>query len=197
MTPFFLNSLSISFYLPPFRNPPKITCKQKVISLFFPFYSSSSSTINNKQKKRWMPINTWIQRKLTFSSSSSSSPSLFFGLFKLAMNESRLKTNSSFASEVTIPTHQHTQHRKSQNYTPSVYTEKSATIAAEQSRFKSTLISIRKVSWALFVKYWFLLGLLVAIVLAILFPNVARKGGYIRAEWTIKWGKKAFFFSPF
>ncbi|GAA5804299.1 SBF-like CPA transporter family-domain-containing protein [Helicostylum pulchrum] len=104
------------------------------------------------------------------------------------MNESRLKTNSSFASEVTIPTHQHTQHRKSQNYTPSVYTEKSATIAAEQSRFKSILVSIRKVSWALFVKYWFLLGLLVAIVLAILFPNVARKGGYIRAEWTIKWG---------
>jgi hypothetical protein len=31
--------------------------------------------------------------------------------------------------------------------------------------------------------------LLIAIILAIQFPNVARKGGYIRAEWTIKWGK--------
>ncbi|KAI7888548.1 SBF-like CPA transporter family-domain-containing protein [Mucor mucedo] len=102
------------------------------------------------------------------------------------MNESRLKTNSSFASEVTIPTHQ--QHRKNNNYTPSVYTEKSATIAADQSKFKSVLASVKRVSWALFVKYWFLLGLLVAIVFAILFPNVARKGGYIRAEWSIKWG---------
>lgn len=132
-----------------------------------------------------MSIKSWILRKLTFSSSSS--PSLFFGLFNLAMNESRLKTNSSFASEVTIPTNQ--QHRKTNNYTPSVYTEKSATITAEQSKFKSILLSVRRVSWALFVKYWFLLGLLVAIVFAILFPNVARKGGYIRAEWTIKWGK--------
>lgn len=132
-----------------------------------------------------MPIKSWILRKLTFSSSSS--PSLFFGLFKLAMNESRLKTNSSFASEVTIPSPQ--QHRKKNNYTPSVYTEKSATITADQTKFKAFLISARSVSWALFVKYWFLLGLLVAIVLAILFPNVARKGGYIRAEWSIKWGK--------
>lgn len=176
MTPFY----------PPFLEPPKKNCssKQKVIPLFFPFYFSSSSTINNKQKKKQMSIKSWILRKLTFSSSSS--PSLFFGLFNLAMNESRLKTNSSFASEVTIPTNQ--QHRKHNNYTPSVYTEKSATIAADQSKFKSILASVRRISWALFVKYWFLLGLLVAIVFAILFPNVARKGGYIRAEWSIKWG---------
>jgi sodium/bile acid cotransporter 7 len=129
---------------------------------------------------------TWIFKKI----SSSSSPSLFFGLFKLAMNESRLKTNSSFASEVTIPTStQHASTRKMQNYTPSIYTEKSATIAAPQPRFKNFLRSLRSTLWVLFVKYWFLLGLLVAIVLAIEFPNVARKGGYIRAEWTIKWGK--------
>ncbi|KAI8055585.1 SBF-like CPA transporter family-domain-containing protein [Gilbertella persicaria] len=89
------------------------------------------------------------------------------------MNESRLKTNSSFASEITIPS------------SPS----HSATIAEKQHcRFKSFLISAKKTFWNLFLKYWFLLGLAIAIILAIFFPNVARKGGYIRAEWTIKWG---------
>lgn len=126
-----------------------------------------------------MTIKTWIN-------SSTSSPSLFFGLFKLLMNESRLKNNTSFTSENTI--HQST-HQKP--FTPSVYTEKSMTIAPENTNkpeFKSILKSTKKLLWALFLKYWFLLGLLVAIILAIEFPNVARKGGYIRAEWTIKWG---------
>lgn len=126
-----------------------------------------------------MPIKT------IFPSSSSSSPSLFLGLFKLIMNESKLKSNASFSSAVTI------QNADRKQITPSVYSEKSMTIAAESVKkksFKDMLRSIRRVAWALFVKYWFLLGLLVAIVLAIEFPNVARKGGYIRAEWTIKWG---------
>jgi sodium/bile acid cotransporter 7 len=114
--------------------------------------------------------------------SSSTSPSLFFGLLKLAMNESRLKTNSSFASEVTIPAPQLSPQQKK---APSVYSDKSATIASTPTLFQK----VRRIAKALFVKYWFLLGLAVAIVLAILFPNVARKGGYIRAEWTIKWGK--------
>jgi sodium/bile acid cotransporter 7 len=126
--------------------------------------------------------------KSFFFSSSSSSPSLFFGLYKLAMNESRLKTNASFASEVTIPTSPSQQHQRK---TQSIYTDKSATIAEDQpNKFKAFAIAFKKKVWSLFVKYWFLLGLLVAIVLAIEFPNVARKGGYIRAEWTIKWGKK-------
>lgn len=112
------------------------------------------------------------------------SSSLFFGLFKLAMNESRLKTNSSFASAITIPNAADIN-RKS---TPSIYTEKSATIAEPESRFKTIARSVKTTSWNLFVKYWFLLGLLVAIIFAIFFPNVARKGGYIRAEWSIKWG---------
>lgn len=135
-------------------------------------------------------------KSLFFSSSSSSSPSLFFGLYKLGMNESRLKTNSSFASEVTIQHHASATSttRKIKNYAPSIYTEKSATIAAPQQpsqKLKAFLKALRSTLWNLFVKYWFLLGLGVAIVLAIEFPNVARKGGYIRAEWTIKWGKKA------
>ncbi|ORX49485.1 hypothetical protein DM01DRAFT_332576 [Hesseltinella vesiculosa] len=37
-------------------------------------------------------------------------------------------------------------------------------------------------------KYWFLLGLAIVILLACQFPNVARKEGYIHAEWSIKWG---------
>jgi hypothetical protein len=140
---------------------------------FFLFLLFFTYSIN----KQTMVIKPWRNNP------SSSSSSLFFGLFKLAMNESRLKTNSSFASAVTIPNE---INRKS---TPSIYTEKSATITESDSRFKSILRSVKSTSWSLFVKYWFLLGLLIAIILAIFFPNVARKGGYIRAEWSIKWGK--------
>ncbi|KAI9474241.1 MAG: SBF-like CPA transporter family-domain-containing protein [Benjaminiella poitrasii] len=110
--------------------------------------------------------------------------SLFFGLIKLVMNESRLKMNASFTSSaVTIPTnHQNTaQHKDS----ASVYTD---TIAEQPSKAKQYMTKARHILWALFVKYWFLLGLLIAIILAVFFPNVARKGGYLRAEWTIKWG---------
>lgn len=139
-----------------------------------------------------MSIKSWYLRKLTYFSSSfsssNSSPSLFFGLFKLAMNESRLKTNSSFASAVTIPNSPSADINRKKTLTPSIYTEKSATIAEPENKFKLFAVSVKKKLWALFVKYWFLLGLLVAIILAIFFPNVARKGGYIRAEWSIKWG---------
>jgi sodium/bile acid cotransporter 7 len=89
---------------------------------------------------------------------------------------------------VTIPNSPSTDSQRKKTSTPSIYTEKSATIAEKEPRYKSILKSIKKTGWALFVKYWFLLGLLVSIILAIFFPNVARKGGYIRAEWTIKWG---------
>ncbi|KAI7883638.1 hypothetical protein K492DRAFT_159234 [Lichtheimia hyalospora FSU 10163] len=37
-------------------------------------------------------------------------------------------------------------------------------------------------------KYWFLVGLAIVISLAVAFPDVARYGGYLHAEWTIKWG---------
>lgn len=105
------------------------------------------------------------------------------------MDESRLKTNSSFASAVTIPNSPSADSQRKKTSTPSIYSEKSATIAEKESRFQSILKNVKKTAWALFVKYWFLLGLMIAIILAIFFPNVARKGGYIRAEWTIKWGK--------
>ncbi|RCI01827.1 hypothetical protein CU098_007129 [Rhizopus stolonifer] len=104
------------------------------------------------------------------------------------MNESRLKNNASFESSMTI---QGQQRNSRKPFTPSVSTEKSVTIIpgnSNQREFKDRLKSIKIFMWALFLKYWFLLGLLVAIVLAVKFPDVARKGGYIRAEWTIKWG---------
>lgn len=37
-------------------------------------------------------------------------------------------------------------------------------------------------------KQWFLIGLVFSIFLAYLFPDVGKTGGYIRAEWSIKWG---------
>lgn len=39
-------------------------------------------------------------------------------------------------------------------------------------------------------KYWFLLGVVIAIILAWQFPNVGKRQGYIHAEWSIKWGKQ-------
>lgn len=58
----------------------------------------------------------------------------------------------------------------------------------KKTRLKKRLSSVLKITKNLLVKYWFLLGLLIAILLAWRFPDVARKGGYLRAEWSIKWG---------
>ncbi|KAI7884826.1 hypothetical protein K492DRAFT_124696, partial [Lichtheimia hyalospora FSU 10163] len=49
------------------------------------------------------------------------------------------------------------------------------------TKIKSLLLTLLK-------KYWFLLGLALVISLAYAAPDVARKGGYIHAEWSIKWG---------
>lgn len=59
----------------------------------------------------------------------------------------------------------------------------------EESKLKKTLNRAQSIAKSAFLKYWFLLGLAIAILLAWQFPNVGRKGGYIRAEWSIKWGK--------
>ncbi|CAF4071608.1 unnamed protein product [Rotaria sordida] len=37
-------------------------------------------------------------------------------------------------------------------------------------------------------KYWFLIGLPISILIAYSFPNVGKTGGYIRSEWTVKYG---------
>lgn len=55
---------------------------------------------------------------------------------------------------------------------------------AEPSRWSK----IRKTSWALFVKYWFLLGLAFVIGLAWAIPTVGKSYGSIQAQYTVKWG---------
>ncbi|KAI9257681.1 SBF-like CPA transporter family-domain-containing protein [Sporodiniella umbellata] len=101
------------------------------------------------------------------------------------MNESRLKKKASVGSDLTI---------KIQPVNPNnspitcVDKDKSEPVSTDRHAVKDRLKPIQNFIKAAFLKYWFLLGLLIAIVLAVEFPNVARKGGYIRAEWSIKWG---------
>lgn len=110
-----------------------------------------------------------------------------------------LKEASSFASDVTfskpIQLHLGKQHSNVSRFSEKSETirspiERPASIREQQDcklkRFCKSIVSRLK---SLLVKYWFLLGLIVVILLAWQFPNVSRKGGYIRAEWSIKWGK--------
>ncbi|KAI8061178.1 SBF-like CPA transporter family-domain-containing protein [Gongronella butleri] len=124
-----------------------------------------------------------------------SSSSLFISLFKLIMSESRFKSHSSFASETTIPAHS-SQHCDSDDDLAKdrsmSFSEKSSTITSQKqtdpspAASRTTRVKIKTI--AILKKYWFLLGLAIVILLACQFPNVARKDGYIHAEWTIKWG---------
>ncbi|KAI9472870.1 SBF-like CPA transporter family-domain-containing protein [Zychaea mexicana] len=111
------------------------------------------------------------------------------------MNEHRLKSSTSLASDsTTIPPSQHQLSSSQQGYRPSplsntVSDKSSSNIPSTR---KEKLRRAGKKTWAvaksLFKRYWFLVGLAFVIMLAILVPDVARQGGYIRAEWTIKWG---------
>jgi sodium/bile acid cotransporter 7 len=47
---------------------------------------------------------------------------------------------------------------------------------------------VKKTSWALFVKYWFLIGLGFVIGLAFAIPWVGKSYGSIQAQYTVKWG---------
>jgi sodium/bile acid cotransporter 7 len=116
-----------------------------------------------------------------------------------------LKEASSFASDVTFskPIQLQLSHLGKRQSNIS-FSEKSETIRSpiqrsesiqgpEETNNDSKLVrfckSLGSRLKSLLLKYWFLLGLVIAIVLAWQFPNVSRKGGYIRAEWSIKWGK--------
>ncbi|CAF4272863.1 unnamed protein product [Adineta steineri] len=57
------------------------------------------------------------------------------------------------------------------------------TIQDEQSKKKSPSFL-----FPLIRKYWFIIGLILVIFLAYLFPNIGKTGGYIRSEWSIKIG---------
>ncbi|CAO3599485.1 unnamed protein product [Absidia cylindrospora] len=105
------------------------------------------------------------------------------------MNDKKWKASSSnFDSEVTIPkpAMSSLSLKRKHSIANSTYSEKSATLTP--SRQVTRYQKIKSTFFLLLSKYWFLLGLAVAIILAWQFPDVAKKGGYIRAEWTIKWG---------
>lgn len=123
-------------------------------------------------------------------------PSLAFGLLKLAMIESRLKSSVSFASDATTTQAAATSSNSKRKHSPLsnvALTEKPIDDGSCSQQWKDKLkkfgLHAKSVLGGLLKKYWFLLGLAIAIVLATQFPNVARKNGYIHAEWTIKWGK--------
>ncbi|KAI7857347.1 SBF-like CPA transporter family-domain-containing protein [Circinella umbellata] len=109
------------------------------------------------------------------------------------MNDSRLRATSSFASDATV-------HKGGNGSSPSPlsqkpsfppsYDDKSVTIAPPPNSMdrEEKLRKAKTVFFTLLKKYWFLLGLAIVIVLGYAVPDVARKGGYIRAEWSIKWG---------
>lgn len=110
-------------------------------------------------------------------------------------DDSRLKATCSFASEATV-----NRTNSGQGHTsPSPLANKSSlppsyddaeTIATPPSRTRQFFTKSKNLFFVLLKKYWFLLGLALVIGLACAAPNVARKGGYIRAEWSIKWGTK-------
>jgi sodium/bile acid cotransporter 7 len=110
-----------------------------------------------------------------------------------------LKEASSFASDVTFSKHfqQQKSHLGKQQSTS--FSDKSSDSAVvtkqeevDEEKKKPSHNKLKKfVSFfkSLCIKYWFLLGLAVAIILAWRFPDVGRREGYIRAEWSVKWGK--------
>lgn len=57
-----------------------------------------------------------------------------------------------------------------------------------QDQAASRLQRYKKVAYALFVRYWFLLGLAIVIGLAWAFPQVGKTNGDIEAQYTVKWG---------
>ncbi|KAI9249358.1 SBF-like CPA transporter family-domain-containing protein [Helicostylum pulchrum] len=99
-----------------------------------------------------------------------------------------LKEASSFASDVTFskPFQQQKSHLGKQQSTS--FSEKSVSVLSLKEKRSNKLQKIKSTAKSIFLKYWFLLGLVISIILAWRFPDVGRKNGYIHAEWSIKWG---------
>ncbi|ORZ16882.1 SBF-like CPA transporter family-domain-containing protein [Absidia repens] len=128
------------------------------------------------------------------------------------ISEPKMQSHASFASEVTMSPHGENQSDSDDDMTkkkPLSFSEKSITIASQKNsdhlssgapslvERNGSIDDMTKKGWksklgvkskALLKKYWFLLGLAFVILLATQFPDVARKGGYVHAEWSIKWG---------
>jgi sodium/bile acid cotransporter 7 len=62
------------------------------------------------------------------------------------------------------------------------------TLVHKYLKEESSKTSCQSNSLLLLKTYWFFLGLILIILLAYFFPNVGKTGGYIRSEWSIKWG---------
>lgn len=96
-----------------------------------------------------------------------------------------LKDASSFTSDVTFSKQQ--QHLGKQPSTS--FSGRSVTVPPSPEVERINKINkYKSIAKSIFLKYWFLLGLIVAILLAWGFPDVGRKNGYVHAEWSIKWG---------
>lgn len=108
-----------------------------------------------------------------------------------------LKEASSFASDVTFskPFQQQKSHLGKQQSTS--FSEKSVSVLSPKEKRSNKLQKIKSTAKSIFLKYWFLLGLVVSIILAWRFPDVGRKNGYIHAEWSIKWGNHIIIISAF
>ncbi|KAG0166043.1 hypothetical protein DFQ28_011619 [Apophysomyces sp. BC1034] len=102
---------------------------------------------------------------------------------------SKFQPTSHFSSDLTFPAEAHVSSYH-KHASPCLCDDKSETIASRllPSRMKRIRVRTKRVCLNLLKKYWFLLGLAFVIILAWQFPDVARKGGYLRAEWSIKWG---------
>ncbi|ORX48580.1 hypothetical protein DM01DRAFT_1385505 [Hesseltinella vesiculosa] len=104
------------------------------------------------------------------------------------MADQKWNSTPAFSSEVTIPKPalSPTSIERKHSVSLSTYSEKSATLAPSKS--SRWYHKPKSIVLALLAKYWFLIGLALVIVLAWQFPDVAKKNGYLHAEWSIKWG---------
>ncbi|KAI8075622.1 putative sodium bile acid cotransporter [Thamnidium elegans] len=66
--------------------------------------------------------------------------------------------------------------------------EVSSTTTCEPKNTPSRSKKLREKAYAIFLRYWFLLGLAIVIGLAWAFPQVGKTNGDIEAQYTVKWG---------
>ncbi|KAI9310729.1 SBF-like CPA transporter family-domain-containing protein [Dichotomocladium elegans] len=117
------------------------------------------------------------------------------------MNIFRLKSTASLSSEITIQPNQGSGSGSLPLHRPSPLTitieddPKQEQHEHQQSRQSLGSDKARKCGQqtkracgTLLKKYWFLLGLAFVILLSVEVPDVARYGGSIHSEWSIKWG---------
>lgn len=81
-----------------------------------------------------------------------------------------------------------TTQRGSEQETASKIEISSTTTTSEPNDEPTRSKIIREKAYAIFLRYWFLLGLAIVIGLAWAFPQVGKTNGAIEAQYTVKWG---------